>query len=76
MEAFQNFNDEQAINIISNTFHDFKDSSVASAMNYNCTFNPIDKIVELYDEKIELYERMLKEKDEMMVRLERLIEKG
>lgn len=75
VEAFQNFNDEQAINIISNTFHDFKDNSVASAMNYNCTFNPIDKIVELYDEKVALYERMLKEKDEMMGRLERLIEK-
>ncbi|EFK33524.1 hypothetical protein HMPREF0204_12592 [Chryseobacterium gleum ATCC 35910] len=75
VEAFQNFNDEQAINIISNTFHDFKDNSVASAMNYNCTFNPIDKIVELYDEKVALYERMLKEKDEMMERLERLIEK-
>ena len=73
VEAFQNFNDEQAINIISNTFHDFKDNSVASAMNYSCTFNPIDKIVELYDEKIALYERMLKEKDEMMMRL---IEKG
>ena len=75
VEAFQNFNEEQAINIISNTFHDFKDNSVASNMNYNCTFNPIDKIVELYDEKIALYERMLKEKDEMMGRLERLIEK-
>ncbi|UZT99814.1 helix-turn-helix transcriptional regulator [Chryseobacterium fluminis] len=75
LEAFQNFNEEQAINIISNTFHDFKDNSVASAMNYHCTFNPIDKVVELYDEKIALYERMLKEKDEMMERLEKLISK-
>jgi transcriptional regulator with XRE-family HTH domain len=73
VEAFQNFDEEQAINIISNTFHDFKDNAVASAMNYQCTFNPMDKIVQLYDEKIALYERMLKEKDEMMVRLERLI---
>jgi transcriptional regulator with XRE-family HTH domain len=75
VEAFQNFDEEQAINIISNTFHDFKDNSVASAMNYQCSFNPIDKIVELYDEKIALYERMLKEKEEMMERLERLIDK-
>jgi hypothetical protein len=30
----------------------------------------------LHEEKMELYERMLKEKDEMMGRLERLIEKG
>ena len=73
VEAFQNFDEEQAVNIISNTFHDFKDNSFASAMNYNCTFNLIDKIVELYDQKIELYKRMLKEKDEMMGRL---IEKG
>ncbi len=28
-----------------------------------------------HDEKMELYERMLREKDEMMVRLERLIGK-
>ncbi|WP_294307920.1 helix-turn-helix transcriptional regulator [uncultured Chryseobacterium sp.] len=75
VEAFQNFDEEQAINIISNTFHDFKDNAVASAMNYQCSFNPIDKIVELYDEKIALYERMLKEKEEMMERLERLINK-
>jgi transcriptional regulator with XRE-family HTH domain len=75
VEAFQQFDEEQAINIISNTFHDFKDNAIASAMNYQCSFNPIDKIVELYDEKIALYERMLKEKEEMMTRLEKLIGK-
>ena len=43
--------------------------------NYvDCAFNPIDKIVQLYDKKIVLYERMLKEKDEMMLRLEKLIQ--
>lgn len=51
VEAFQNFDEEQAINIISNTFHDFKDNAVASAMNYQCDFNPIEKVVQLYDEK-------------------------
>lgn len=73
VDAFKNFDEEQAINIISNTFHDFKDNAVASAMNYHCSFNSIDKVVELYDEKIALYERMLKEKDDMMSRLEDLI---
>lgn len=72
-EAFENFDEEQAINIISNTFTS-NDTSTLNAINPNCTFNPIDKIVSLYDEKIVLYERMLKEKDEMMVRLEKLIE--
>ena len=70
VEAFQNFDEEQAINIISNTFHDTQ-----GIVNYNPTFNndPIDKLIKLHDEKIALYERMLKEKDEMMARLEALI---
>jgi transcriptional regulator with XRE-family HTH domain len=71
-EAIENFDEEQAVNIISNTFHD---EAVAYAEQYKCQFNPIDKIVQLHDEKIALYERMLKEKDEMMVRLEKLLEK-
>ena len=72
VEAFQNFDEEQAVNIIANTFHDTQ-----GLINYNPTFNnnPIDKLIQLHEEKIALYERMLKEKDEMMVRLEKLINK-
>ncbi|OOV13048.1 helix-turn-helix domain-containing protein [Flavobacterium sp. LM4] len=72
VEAFQNFDEEQAINIISNTFHDTQ-----GLINYSPTFNnnPIDKLISLHEEKIALYERMLKEKDEMMARLEKLINK-
>ena len=70
-EAIQNFDEEQAIYNISCNFSD-------SAVNNNGVniqhFNPIEKIVQLHDEKIALYERMLKEKDEMMGRLEKLIE--
>lgn len=33
----------------------------------------IEQIIKLHEEKITLYERMLKEKDEMMDRLEKLI---
>lgn len=65
VEAFQNFDEEQAINIISNTFHDGSIAH-ATAENIQCTFNPIDKIVELY-------ERMLKEKDEMIDKLEKIL---
>lgn len=75
VEAIQNFDEEQVVNIVTNTFSDFKDNAVANpvGMNYNCTFHPIDKLVQLHEEKIALYERMLKEKDEMMARLEKLI---
>ncbi len=44
-------------------------------MNIKPAFGPTEKIIQLHEEKIVLYERMLKEKDEMMVRLERLMER-
>ncbi|HNP66687.1 MAG TPA: helix-turn-helix transcriptional regulator [Aequorivita sp.] len=72
VEAFRNFDEEQAVNIISNTFTDFKEG--ASAINIKPNFNPVETILKLHDEKIALYERMLKEKDEMMGRLEKLIQ--
>ncbi|KFF75594.1 transcriptional regulator [Chryseobacterium sp. P1-3] len=74
VEAFQNFDEEQAVNIISNTFGE---NAFSNSFNYGTiNFHPIEKILQLHDEKIALYERMLKEKEEMMGRLERLIEKG
>ena len=68
VEAIRNFDEEKAVNVISSTFNDN-----AAVFNNNPTFHPIDKLMQLHDEKIALYERMLKEKDEMMGRLERLI---
>lgn len=67
VEAFQNFDEEQAINIISSNFHDNATGVIVN------NYNPIDKIIQLHEEKIALYERMLKEKDDMMTRLEELI---
>ncbi|MFD2966488.1 helix-turn-helix domain-containing protein [Sphingobacterium bambusae] len=72
VEAIQNFDEEQAVNIISNTFDN---GSILNAINHNPTFHPIEKLIQLHEEKIALYERMLKEKDEMMARLEQLIER-
>jgi len=70
VEAFQNFDEEQAVNIISNTFDN---CNQPASFFYNSTINPIEQIIKLHEEKIALYERMLKEKDQMMERLEILI---
>ncbi|MBW4362108.1 helix-turn-helix domain-containing protein [Flavobacterium taihuense] len=72
VEAFQNFDEEQAINIISNTFGD---NACVGNPNSTFKFNSIEELKKLHEEKIALYERMLKEKDEMMARLEKLINK-
>jgi transcriptional regulator with XRE-family HTH domain len=72
-EAIQNFDEEQAINIISNTFDN---CNQPASVFYNSTINPIEQLIKVHEEKIVLYERMLKEKDEMVARLEKLIEKS
>ncbi|MDE5429419.1 helix-turn-helix domain-containing protein [Elizabethkingia meningoseptica] len=66
-EAIENFDEEQAVNIISNTFTS-NDTSTLNAINIQPTFNPLDKMVDLY-------ERMLQQQKEMIEKLEKLIEK-
>jgi transcriptional regulator with XRE-family HTH domain len=67
VEAIENFSEESVFNYF-NTYYDTKDS-VINAGNYNCTFNPLDKVVELYErlvqvekEKNEYLEKLLKGK--------------
>jgi transcriptional regulator with XRE-family HTH domain len=66
-EAIKNFSEEAVLNIIGNTYHD--NGIVNAGTNYNCTFNPLDKVVELYErlvqaekDKVEYLEKLLKEK--------------
>jgi len=70
VEAIENFDEEQAINVISNTINNNDNATMTNpaVFNYQPSFNPIDKMVELY-------ERMLKQQQEMIEKLERLIEK-
>ncbi len=77
VEAFQNFDEENAVNVIANTFGD---NACVGNPNSTFNFNPIDEIKKLHDDKMALYERMLKEyermlkeKDEMIARVERLV---
>ena len=67
VEAIKNFDEETAISIVANTFTDFKDNAVASAMNYYPSFNPVDKIVEIL-------EQANKEKNEEIAFLRKEIE--
>ena len=72
VEAFQNFDEEQAVNIISNTFND-----QSNGYNYYPTFNinPIEKWIEALDEIKRLNEELQKSKDEQIKTLEKLINK-
>jgi transcriptional regulator with XRE-family HTH domain len=68
VEAIKNFSEEAMINYF-NTFNDtdFSNSQGAFGHNHQCTFNPLDKVVELYErlvqaekEKVEYLEKLLK----------------
>jgi len=63
-DAIKNLNDEATFNIIANSYHD-----QSSAVNYQCNFNPIDKLVELYErllaaekDKVAMLEKLLKDR--------------
>ena len=65
VEAIQNFDEEQAVNVISNTFNS-NDTSTLNAINIQPTFNPLDKVMELFErlltsekEKVELMKEIL-----------------
>jgi transcriptional regulator with XRE-family HTH domain len=62
-EAIKNFDEEAAISIVANTFNE---NAILNGINYNPSFNPVDKVVELY-------ERMIKEKDTKIALLEKLL---
>jgi transcriptional regulator with XRE-family HTH domain len=74
-DAIRNFDEEKAVNIISNTAS-FDNCQQPSFFNHYPTFNPIDKMIELYESKIQLYERMLKDKEEMIEELRKLVIKN
>lgn len=65
-DAIKNFNEEAAINIIGNTVNNHDNAAI---VNYYPSFNPVDKVMELYErmlnsekEKNELLEKLLNEK--------------
>ena len=48
VEALQNFDEEQIVNLISNTAS-FENCQQPAFFNYQPSFNPIDKMIELYE---------------------------
>jgi transcriptional regulator with XRE-family HTH domain len=63
VEAFQKFDEEQAVNIISNTFND-----QSNGYNYypQITINPIEKWIEALEEIKRLNAEVIRVKDEMI----------
>lgn len=74
VEAFQHFDEDHALNIISNTITN-NDNAIGVNYNHYPTFNPLDKLLDAFEEIKRLNAALLKEKDEKIALLERLLEK-
>ncbi|XZF16383.1 helix-turn-helix domain-containing protein [Chitinophagaceae bacterium MMS25-I14] len=68
-EKIKNFDDEQMVYNIQNNYEGASNNHNIENYNFQCTFNPFDKLLELmaeikqlHSEKEALYERMLAEK--------------
>ena len=69
-EAIRYFDEDATVyNIVTNS-----GNNNAIGQNYNCTFNPLDKLMEAMEKNEKLYEKLLKSEQEKVAILERFLE--
>ena len=68
-EAIKNFTEESIINYFTNHFND------SSSFNNQCTFNPLDKMVQLFEENKALHRELLQAEKDKVAYLEKLLNK-
>lgn len=76
VEAIKNFDEETAIINIQNNYEGSNPGAIAvngGNQNYHCTFNPLDKLIELVEKNERLYEELLKVEREKIALLERML---
>lgn len=71
-DAIENFSEEAVFNII-NTFNDNSSNNGAWSSNPTFSFNPIDKLIGVYEENKKLYERLLEAEKSKVEYLEKLL---
>ena len=72
VEAIKNFSEEAMINYF-NTFNDTNNNGAFNFGTNPCTFHPLDKLVEVYEENKKLYERLIQSEKDRNEYLERLL---
>ncbi|RZJ71449.1 helix-turn-helix transcriptional regulator [Flavobacterium sp.] len=73
-EAIKAFTEEAIFNFFNTiTDNEFTNTQVAFGTGAVCNFNPLDKVLELFEENKRLYERLLEAEREKLVLMERLL---
>lgn len=71
VEALKNFSEEAAINYFNNFYDNSNGTNFGT--NNNCTFNPLDKLIEAYEENKKLYERLVQAEKDKVEYLEKIL---
>ncbi len=74
-EAIKNFEEESVVYNIQNNY-DGATNNQGPYYQYQCTFNPVDKLMEAIDKNEKLYEELLKSEREKVALLEKLLDKN
>lgn len=74
-EAIENFSEEAIFNNIQNNYEG-STINAGPSVNHQCTFNPLDKLVEAYEENKKLYERLVQAEKDKVTYLEKLLNKN
>lgn len=75
VEVFQNFDEENAVNIIANTVTAVNDHATGQMFQINPTINTTEKWFEALEEIKRLNTELIKSKDEQIRLLEKLLDK-
>lgn len=73
VEALKNFSDEAAINFFNNFYDNSGSHGTNFGTNNTCNFNPLDKLVEAYEENKKLYERLVQAEKDKVEFLEKIV---
>lgn len=68
-DVIRNFSEEAVFNIIGNSY----DNGSSSINHNNCTFNPLDKLIESYQENKKLYQQLIQAEKDKVTYLEKLL---
>ena len=58
-EAIKQFSEENVINYFNNFYDNSSNTGIIANSPSHCSFNPLDKLIEAYEENKKLYERLI-----------------
>ncbi|UUF12357.1 MULTISPECIES: helix-turn-helix domain-containing protein [Flavobacterium] len=73
VEALKNFSDEAAINYFNNFYDNSAKGQILNNSCSNLTFNPLEKLIDAYEENKQLYERLVQAEKDKVEYLEKIL---